>query len=184
MKNYWDNLHQNARNSLAGDINKVSVLYSLVQLNKFAWDRGRNRKGELEFPTINLYRDWLVHTSLDRNKDLATFFEKLDETIDSIGNGLGNEVALQKILAPLRFEKLFEELSTLDIALNKNQKDLFIKSLVSELIDAPLRKNGKHVKEFRFTYEESRKIDNESYFCHIQIQHISGKWFNGPEFHY
>ena len=180
MGNYWDNLLQKSKDSLAKEVNEVSVLYSLVQLDKFAEDRGR----QSEFLTLKLYRDWLAHTSLGWNKALAEFFEKLDGTIDGIGNGSGKEIALQNILAPLKFEKLFEELSTLGIILIPSQQTLFIKSLVGGLIDAPLRRDGKNVKEFRFTHEESKKMNNESYFCHIQIQHISGKWFPGPEFHF
>ena len=180
MRNYWDNLLQKSKDSLAKEIDEVSVLYSLVQLDKFAEDRGR----QSEFLTLKLYRDWLVHTSLGWNPSLTSFFEKLDGTIDGIGNGSGKEVALQNILAPLNFEKLFKELSTLGIILIPSQQTLFIKSLVGGLIDAPLRREGKNVKEFRFTHEESRRINNESYFCHIQIQRMSGKYFDVLEFHY
>ncbi|MBI2086913.1 MAG: hypothetical protein HYT69_01960 [Candidatus Zambryskibacteria bacterium] len=181
MKSYWDNLLKKAKDALAKNINEVSVLYSLVQLNKFAEDRGR----ESEFPTIRLYRDWLVHTDLDRPRHLIEFFEKLDEAIDDIRKGGGIEVAEQKIVIPLKFVKLFDELSVLGISLDTDQKALFIKSLVDGLIDAPLRWKGKHVKEFRFTYDNLRKKERESYFCHIQGQLIQGdKWFDGPELHY
>jgi|SRR3989344_562815 len=180
MKSYWDNLLQKAKDALDKSINGVSVLYTLVQLNKFVEDRGRKS----EFPTIRLYRDWLVHTDLDWNKALVDFFEGLDQTFDDIGNGVGIEVATQRIQAPLKFHKLFEELSSLNIKLNTDKQALFVKHIVDELIDAPLRRAGRHVKEFRFTYEESRKEARNSYVCHMQIKHVSDRWFDGPEVHF
>jgi len=180
MKSYWGNLLQKAKEALAKNISEASVLYSLVQLNKYVEDRGR----EKEFPTIKLYRDWLVHTDLDRNKGLTDFFEGLDKTFDDISKGVGIEVATKNIQVPLKFHILFEELSNLNIVLDTDQQALFVKHVVDELVDAPLRRAGRHVKEFRFTYEESRKEARNSYVCHMQIKHVSDRWFNGPEVHF
>jgi hypothetical protein len=179
MNSYSERLIQKIKQALS-DINEVSVLYTLVQLSKALQDSGR----KLEFPTINLYRDWLVHTDLDRNKLLAEFFKQWDEIIEGIQNGTGVLDATNKCQEALAFGNLFTELESLEINLEVNQRYLFINALVGAVIDAPLRWGGEHVKEFRFTYEPERKQKDSSYFCHMQIQLTQGSWFNGPELHF
>jgi len=178
MPSYSDKLISKAEDSLERNIGEPSILFSLVLLNKVVKDRNR----ESEFPTINLYRDWLVHTDLDRNKKLSEFFDQWDIIIEDIASGKKKNDVIPKTVNSLAFKNLFDEMATLGIETEK--KDLFVNQLVNSLIDAPLRWKGKHIKEFRFTYEEDRKKLDSTYFCHMQIQHTSDSWFNGPELHY
>ena len=166
--------------ALTKSIDETSVLYALVQLNKAARDNGRAS----EFKTINLYRDWLVHTDLDHNKSLTEFFEQWDKIIESIHNRIGIDHATEKSIEPLKFDYLFEELASLGVNLQANDRNFFIRALVGNLLDTPLRWPGNHIKEFRFTFDDKKKETYPTYFCHMQIQHTSGKWFNGPELHY
>ena len=179
MSSYSESLIQKAKQALS-NINEISVLFAVVQLNKVTEDCGR----EQEFPTIYLYRNWLVHTDLDRNKRLPKFFMQWDEIIDGIQKGEGMHDATNKSIRALEFDLLFTEMESFGINLDVDMKYLFIKALTAAVIDAPLRWSGEHVKEFRFTFEQERKQADSSYFCHMQIQHKSGVWFNGPELHF
>lgn len=179
MSNYSDDLIEKAKQALVR-IDEASVLYTLVQLSKAVQDRGRKS----EFQTLNLYRDWLVHTDLDRNKRLAEFFQQWDEIIAGIQKGTGMQEALNKSQEALAFGHLFAEMESLGVNLELNKRYFFINTLVTSVIDAPLRWSGQHVKEFRFTYESDRKRIDSTYLCHMQIQLKQGNWFNGPELHH
>jgi len=179
MSSYSQQLIEGVNKALA-NVNEVSVLYALVQLTKAVQNCGTKHG----FPTLSLYRDWLVHTDLDRNKRLAEFFNQWDEIIVGISNGKGMLDALNKSQEALAFGHLFAELESIGVNLEANKKYLFINALMKNLIDAPLRWKGEHVKEFRFTFDEKRKQVDSSYFCHMQIQLKTGHWFNGPELHY
>lgn len=179
MNSYSKKLIEKTKVFLAGGINDASVMYALVQLNKASQDCGHGP----EFMTINFYRDWLVHTDLDRNKSLLEFFEQWDEIINGIKRGVGIDIATEKSSEPLKFEHLFTELTSLGIKLETRERNLFIKVLVESLLDAPIRRQSKHVKEFRFTFDSKRKQTHSTYVCHMQIQLTNDKWFDGPEFH-
>lgn len=179
MSTYSEELIQKTKLALS-DVSEVTVLYALVQMNKAIQDQGRKS----EFPTISLYRDWLVHTDLDRNKRLAEFFKQWDEIIYDIQNGKGKLEATNKSQEALALGHLFEEMESLGINLEMKKKYLFINALMKAVIDAPLRWEGENVREFRFTYELSRKQEDPTYFCHMQFQLKQGRWFDGPELHF
>lgn len=181
MTKYSERLILKVKNSL-NDINEASVLYSLVMLNKAIEDSF----SVADFPIINFYRDWLVHNDISHNKQerLNIFFEKWDKIFKNVSKGLDLENATVDSIIPLNFLSLFKEVSSLGIVLDNIKKNLFILNLTNNLLDAPLRWSGEHIKEFRFTYESGRKDLSSTYICHMQIEHISGKWFNGPELHF
>ena len=180
MTNYSDKLVQKVQNALIGSINETSILYALVLLNKAVQDTHSVSK----FLTINLYRDWLVHTNLDRKRHLELFFTEWDKIIEDIRKGSGRQGATEASLSSLALSKLFDEMQTLGITLESTQKDQFVVALVSSLLDAPLRWDGEHIKEFRFTYEVERKKSHSSYICHMQIQLTTGEWFDCTELHF
>jgi len=180
MTDYSNKLVKKVQSALnTSEITEVSVLYALVLLNKVAQD------SDVKLPTIALYRDWLVHTDLDRNKQLESLFTQLDKMIDGIAKGGGKQDATKASIEALKLSNLFDEIQNLEITLNSEQKEQFVVGLVNNLLDAPLRWNhGEHIKEFRFTYENSRLESSPSYICHIQFQYSAGQWFDGPEVHY
>lgn len=179
MGSYSDNLIQKTKRALSS-IDEASVVYSLVSLYKAVEDRGN----EKSFPTLNLYRDWVVHTDLDRNKRLGDFFKQWDDIIDGIAANSDKLEATNLASDALVFDHLFNEIESLGVALETRQKYLFINALMTDVIDAPLRWKGKNVKEFRFTFEQQRKDADSTYFCHMQIQLVQGLWFDGPELHF
>jgi hypothetical protein len=94
-------------------------------------------------------------------------------------------MSLVRSQAVLDFGNLFAEVGSFGISLEDRQKYLFINALMKGLIDTPLRWNvGKHVDEFRFTFDANRKQLASKYFCHMQIHLKKGYWFDGPEVHY
>ncbi len=162
-------------------IDEISVIYSLVQLAKVATDTGQAGQS----PTIDFYRCWVVHTSLDRNKSLARFFAEWDGIISDIQNNKGILHATNRSQEVLNFVHLFTEIESFGIKLEDKQKYLFINALMKNLVDTPLRwSNGDNVDEFRFTFEEARKASDSTYFCHMQIHLKNAYWFDGPELHY
>ncbi|MFA5889033.1 MAG: hypothetical protein WCW47_01985 [Candidatus Paceibacterota bacterium] len=182
MTNYSNRLVQKVQSALTKSISEGSVLYTLVMLSKAIQDSCDDHT--IKFPVIYFYRDWIVHTSLDYNKQLKKFFEKWDNIIEGIKNGGDKQNFTGASLNSLEISKLFTEMETLGITIGFEQKGEFVIALVNNLIDAPLRWKGKHIKEFRFTYDVERKKSSSSYICHMQIQHITNLWFNGPELHF
>lgn len=181
MTKYSERLISKVKNNL-NNINETSVLYSIVLLNKAIEDSLSIE----DFSTINFYRDWLVHNDITHNirQRLNVFFEKWDKIFQDISTGLNRVNATQDSIDPLKLLVLFEEMSSLGIVLDIVKKNLFILNLTNNLLDAPLRWESRHIKEFRLTHESDRKDSYSTYICHMQIEHVSGRWFNGPELHF
>lgn len=170
---------------IASGLRKESdVVYLLVQIGKIL-----EQESASIYPTLQFYRNWVVHYKLDRlpsNPNMKQILDKLeaaaqasknDEDKQTILSGLSDAISLRKFNTEL--QSFFIDHTEFDsVVLNRPEPWSNLGGLLLNiLVDLPLiaPDSYKFIKEFRF----SSAVD-ESHIVRVEIRLNSGEVITGP----
>jgi hypothetical protein len=140
----------------AGITTERDVVYFLVELGKLL-ERENNRAG---YPTITFYRDWSVHSLIDRSAVAKDMLLRIDAAVKELDAAQGDAEFSAFVSKLISFDELRREIELvcatygLYRALDDASWGTFRSNLTSVLADCPLRiANPKGVHEFTLSSE-------------------------------